>query len=78
MLVKSRFKEVRSVNKKVYVATKIIKELMVGGNLMDISEIAGPEGLCGAMIVFANKRKAKKWAGKHEVLTFEYVTHQRR
>ena len=63
------------MNKKVYVATNIVKEITVGGNRRDISEIAGPEGLCGAMIVFANKRKAKKWAGKHEVLTFEYVTH---
>ncbi len=59
--------------KKIYVVIDVVKEMKVGGVPTHIDTIKGVDGIIGVMVVFANKRKAQKWAGKREVLTFEPI-----
>ena len=48
--------------------------MAIGGVLKAVDTVEGIDGIVGIMVVFANKKKAKKWAGKREVMAFEAVS----
>jgi hypothetical protein len=70
-------------NKKVYAVLAIHKKGEVQLQEIDVtpfvvsSSLVNKEiGIIGVFPVFSNKKKAKKFAGKNEIMTFEIINRE--
>lgn len=55
--------------KKIYLSLAQCRKIQVDGIELHLTN--KEMGIVGMMPVFSNKRKAKKWSGKTEVITLE-------